>query len=88
MLSKHKDLFSEYLYKAFRCAGIFEKVGNKFKVPIPELVDKTFFGKAIGKNPDKFYTPEIMEMINDWTMENFTYGSSEEEYDDGTDETD
>ncbi len=66
-------------------AGIFEKVGNKYSVPIPECEGKTYFGKAINKNPDKFFTKEILDQINEWTMENFTFGSTEEEYDDESD---
>lgn len=64
------------LLEIAEASGIFKKVGNKYSVPIDSMEGKTYFGKAINNNPEKFFTPEILDMIDEWTKENFTYGSS------------
>lgn len=57
-------------------AGIFTKKGNKFEIPIKELEGKSYFGKSINKDPEKFFTPEILDKIDEWTQANFSYGSN------------
>ena len=75
-----KLLFEEGLQKysglleIAELAGIFEKVGNKYKVPT-EGKDATYFGKAINNKPEEFFTPDVLDMIDEWTKVNFKYGS-------------
>ena len=52
-------------------AEIFKKSGNKYIIG-----DKTYFGKAINKNPEKFFTEEIMKQIEEFIQKDFRYGSA------------
>lgn len=60
-------------------AGVFQKIGNKYKLP-----DGTSqFGKTIEGNPTKFFTKDVLDQIDAWTKENFRYsGGMDEQYED------
>ena len=36
------------------------------------------FGKSINENPDKYYTKETLDKIDEYAKRKFTYGSDEE----------
>lgn len=53
-------------------AGIFKKVSTRI-----ELQDGTkIFEKQINKNPEKYYTQDILEQINKYVQNTFQYGKS------------
>lgn len=56
-------------------AGIFQKLGNKYKLP-----DGTSqFGKTIEGNPEKFFTKEVLDQIDEYVQKNFKYSGTMEE---------
>ena len=54
-------------------AGIFKKVSTRFETPDGTKV----FGKQINDNPEKYFTKEVLEKIDDYTKQKFTYGQDE-----------
>lgn len=59
--------------------GIFKQVSTRIELPDGS---KTF-GKTINENPEKYYTPEIMEQLEVAAQKEFAYGAvdvEEEEY--------
>jgi RecA/RadA recombinase len=61
-------------------SGAIEKKGNMFLVPNDkgEMVKK--FGKAMMKEPEKYFTEEVMEKIEKWVKATFLYGSDAKSY--------
>ena len=55
-------------------AGAFEKLGNKYIIN-----EKKYFEKEIYKNPEKFFTEEVMAAIEIEIGKTFNYGTFEEE---------
>ena len=55
-------------------AGIFKKVSTRYEMPDGSKV----FGKQINDNPDKYFTKEILNKIDEYANKKFTYGSDEE----------
>ena len=54
--------------------GIFKKVSTRIELP-----DGTkTFGKTINSNPEKFYTPEIMDKLEVAARKEFLYGEEDE----------
>ena len=52
--------------------GIFKKVSNKFELP-----DGTkAFESAIEKNPEKFFTKDVLDLIDEKCKDEFLYGKS------------
>ena len=52
-------------------AGIIKKVSTRF-----EFSNGTkAFGKAINENPEKYWTQEILQQIDDYTKKKFMYGN-------------
>jgi len=57
--------------------GIFKKVSTRFEMP-----DGTkAFEKAIVKNPEKYFTDDIMKQLEEAVFQEFNYGSRKEEKD-------
>lgn len=54
-------------------SGAFKKVSTKYELPN----GKTEFGVTIEKNPEKYFTPEVLEKIEAWVNKEFAYGGSE-----------
>ena len=51
-------------------AGIFKSVSTRIELP-----DGTKqFGKTINNEPHKYYTPEVMDQLNEFAKEKFSYG--------------
>lgn len=54
-------------------AGIFKKVSTRF-----ELEDGTkIFGSQIMKDPEKYFTKDVLDRINQYAKDKFCYGSTE-----------
>jgi RecA/RadA recombinase len=61
-------------------AGVFKKVSTRY-----ELEDGTkLFGKTIMENPEKYFTDNVLERINEYVKRKFCYGSGYDQ--DGIDE--
>jgi len=60
-------------------AGVFKKMSTKFELPD----GTTQFGKTILKNPEKYFTKEVLDAIDGVCKSKFCYGSAivEEETD-------
>lgn len=63
--------------------GIFKKVSTRYELPDGS---KTF-GKTINNNPEKYFTPEILDQINAVAKTEFCYGEIEDEEEFVDDET-
>ena len=55
-------------------AGLFKKVSTRFETPDGAKV----FGKQINEEPEKYFTKEVLDKIDEYTKRKFTYGSDEE----------
>ena len=55
-------------------AGIFKKVSTRFETPDGTKV----FGKQINDNPEKYFTKEVLDKIDEYAQRKFTYGQDEE----------
>lgn len=51
-------------------AGIFKKVATRFELPDGSKM----YGKAILDNPEKYFTEEVMQQLDTFAKEKFTYG--------------
>ena len=54
-------------------AGIFKKVSTRYEMPDGSKV----FGKAINDEPTKYFTKEVLDKIDEYTKQKFTYGQDE-----------
>ena len=59
--------------------GIFKQISTRIELPNGT---KTF-GKSINNDPEKYFTPEILEKIDQAAITEYTYGKDEENDDDG-----
>jgi hypothetical protein len=64
--------------------GVFEKSSTRVKLPN----GKTEFGKTINNNPEKYFTPEVMESLEKAVNTEFKYGSNSEIRTDNPEESD
>ena len=61
--------------------GIFKSVSTRVELP-----DGTkTFGKTINNNPEKYYTPEILEQLDAVCAKEFKYGDHIDEVEETTD---
>ena len=56
-------------------AGIFKKVSTRYEMPDGSKV----FGKNINDNPEKYFTKEVLDKIDETAKRKFLYGSDEED---------
>ena len=56
-------------------AGIFNKVSTRYEMPDGSKI----FGKAILSDPEKYFTPEILNKLNDYAKKVFLYGGRDDE---------
>jgi hypothetical protein len=56
-------------------AGIFNKVSTRIELPDGTKV----FGKTINDEPEKYFTKEVLEKIDEYTKRKFSYGTDEPE---------
>jgi RecA/RadA recombinase len=54
-------------------AGVFKKVSTRYEMPDGTKV----FGKSINTEPEKYFTKEVLEKIDEFTKQKFTYGQDE-----------
>jgi RecA/RadA recombinase len=52
-------------------AGVWKKLSTKYETP-----EGSFFGKAIMKDPERFFTKEVLDAIDGVCREKFCYGSA------------
>ena len=55
-------------------AGIFKKVSTRFEMPDGTKV----FGKTINDDPEKYFTKEVLNKIDEHAKRKFSYGTEEE----------
>ena len=55
-------------------AGIFKKVSTRIELPDGTKV----FGKTINDDPEKYFTKEVLDQIDEYTKRKFSYGQDEE----------
>jgi RecA/RadA recombinase len=55
--------------------GIIKKSGNRYLLPSGELV----FGKHINEEPEKYYTEDVMQLLEEAVKQEFKYGVSNEQ---------
>ena len=54
--------------------GVFKKVSTRYEMPDGTKV----FGKSINTEPEKYFTTEVLDKIDEFTRKKFTYGADEE----------
>lgn len=62
------------LLEIAEAAGVFKKMGTKYELPD----GRKLYGKTINENPKSYYTPEILERINEYVKKAFAYGLTTE----------
>ncbi len=50
--------------------GVFERVGNRYK-----MGESNVYPKSILANPEKYFTPEVMQALDEVAAKEFSYGS-------------
>ena len=63
-------------------AGIFTKVSTRYEMPDGSKI----FGKAILKEPEKYFTEDVLEKINQHVKTVFLYGDNTDMKDGGVDD--
>ena len=53
--------------------GIFKQVSTRIELPD----GKTQFGKTINNNPETYFTPEVLEQLNECCKKEFKYGNTD-----------
>lgn len=61
--------------------GVFEKVGNRYK-----MNDANVYPKTILENPEKYFTEDILKKLDDAAKKEFMYGSFEPDSEDNGEE--
>ena len=51
--------------------GLWKNVAGRY-----EMNGKKVYGKEIYKNPDKYFTDDIMEKLNNIAVEEYSYGAN------------
>lgn len=63
------------LLELAEAAGIFKKVSTRY-----DINGKMVFGKTINENPEEYFTKDVLDQINEYVHQAFTYGSSAKEF--------
>lgn len=61
--------------------GIIKRVGNRF-----EIQGKLLYEKAILKDPETYFTPELLQKIDTYAKVKFSYGYSKDSYNEEAEE--
>jgi hypothetical protein len=76
LLTYSKGLSKYYgLLEMAEAAGLFKKVSTRYELPDGSKL----FGKQILKNPEKHFTEDILNQIDNYTKVEYTYGRTEDE---------
>ena len=72
VLLTYKDGLHKYygLLEMAEAAGVFKKVATRYELPDGSKL----FGKQILSNPDKYFTEEVLNKIDNYTQTEYTYG--------------
>jgi hypothetical protein len=62
------------LLNLLKKAGIFKKVSTRYEMPDGSKV----FGKNINDEPEKYFTKEVLDKIDEVAKRKFSYGSEDE----------
>jgi hypothetical protein len=54
--------------------GIFKKVSTRYQLPDGSSV----FGKHIDEEPEKYYTEDVLKLIEQGVQKEFKYGTGDE----------
>ena len=57
-------------------AGLFKKVSTRYELPDGSKL----FGKQILKDPEKYFTEDILKQLDNYANIEYTYGRTDEEY--------
>ena len=49
--------------------GVFKKVGNRY-----EIGEKNVYSKTVYENPEEYFTPEVMQALDECAQKEFSYG--------------
>lgn len=76
VLLTYKDGLDRYygLLELAERHGVFKKVSTRYELPDGSKV----FGKTINDNPEKYFTKDVMELLEAAANKEFKYGSGEE----------
>ncbi len=80
VLLTYNDGLSKYygLLEMAEAAGIFKRVSTRFELPDGSKL----FGKQILKEPEKYFTEDILNQLDNYTKKEYTYGRTNgDEYD-------
>ena len=82
VLLTYSDGLSKYygLVELAEAAGIFKKVSTRIELPDGTKI----FSKQILKDPQKYFTEDVLTKIDEYTKVEYTYGRTEEDAGDDT----
>ena len=72
VLLTYKDGLHKYygLLEMAEAAGVFKKVATRYELPDGSKL----FGKQILSNPEKYFTEDVLNQIDNYTQMEYTYG--------------
>ena len=76
VLLTYSDGLSKYygLLEIAEAAGIFKKVSTRYELPDGSKL----FGKQILKDPEKYFTEDILNRLDNYVKIEYTYGRTNE----------
>jgi hypothetical protein len=83
VLLTYRDGLHKYygLLEMAEAAGIFKKVSTRYELPDGSKL----FGKQILKDPEKYFTKDILNQLDNYAKIEYTYGRTNGEENDGDD---
>ena len=77
VLLTYRHGLSKYygLLEMAEAAGVFKKVSTRYELPDGSKL----FGKQILKDPQKYFTEDILNQIDNYTKVEYTYGRTDED---------
>ncbi len=84
LLTYSKGLSKYYgLVELAEAAGVFKKVSTRIELPDGTKI----FSKQILKDPQKYFTEDVLTKIDEYTKVEYTYGRTEDDDGDAGDDT-
>ena len=80
VLLTYRDGLHKYhgLLEMAEAAGLFKKVSTRYELPDGSKL----FGKQILKDPEKYFTEDVLNQLDNYAKIEYTYGRTDEEYED------
>jgi len=80
VLLTYKDGLSKYygLLEMGEAAGLLKKVSTRYELPDGSKL----YGKQILKDPEKYFTEDFLNQLDNYAKIEYTYGRTDEEYED------